>query len=216
MKTNQVLIRKMGNYTVKQRTCDSMFNATELLKQWNESTGMQKKIDHFFENNSSHEFIETIEKRENLNTRNSVYLKIRGKNGGTWMHPLLFIDFAMWINPSFKYDVLKFVYDELIKHRNDAGDAYRDMSKAISKIVDKSLLVFAIPEIARALNYVIFNSHEPQIRNKADEIKMKELLELEKDVCKLIDFGFIGSMDNLKSYLRKQWYLRWQPACLTA
>ena len=41
-----------------------------------------------------------------------VYLKTRGKyNGGTWMHPMLFIDFAMWINPSFKYDVLKFVYD---------------------------------------------------------------------------------------------------------
>lgn len=34
------------------------------------------------------------------------------------MHPLLFIDFAMWLNPAFKVKVLKFVYDELIKFRN--------------------------------------------------------------------------------------------------
>lgn len=47
--------------------------------------------------------------------RNSVVLQSRGNNVGTIMHPLLFIDFAMWLNPAFKYDVLKFVYDELRK-----------------------------------------------------------------------------------------------------
>lgn len=35
MKTNQVLERKMGESKVYQRTCDGMFNATILLKQWN-------------------------------------------------------------------------------------------------------------------------------------------------------------------------------------
>ncbi|MBC7407182.1 MAG: KilA-N domain-containing protein [Arcicella sp.] len=33
----------------------------------------------------------------------------KGVNAGTWMHPILFIDFAMWINPKFKVKVLKFV-----------------------------------------------------------------------------------------------------------
>lgn len=217
MKTNQVLVRQMGNYAVKQRTSDSMFNATELLKQWNEANGMKKEIGDYFDNKASKEFIQVIIERENLNKGNSPYLKIRGRqNGGTWMHPLLFIDFAMWINPEFKYDVLKFVYDELIKYRNDAGDAYRDMSKAVSKIVDKSITAVAIPEIARAVNYVIFNKHETQIRNTADEAKMKELFELEKDICKLIDFGFIANLDELKAYLRKQWNFRWRPKCLSA
>ncbi len=35
MKTNQILTRKMGSFDVKQRTKDSMFNATALLEQWN-------------------------------------------------------------------------------------------------------------------------------------------------------------------------------------
>ena len=35
MKTNQNMIRKMGDFEVVQRTKDGMFNATGLLKQWN-------------------------------------------------------------------------------------------------------------------------------------------------------------------------------------
>ena len=129
MKTNQNLIRKMGDFDIYQRTSDGMFNATELLKQWNKQNGMKKEIKDYFDNKAAKEFIQVIIDRENLNKGNSPYLKTRGReNGGTWMHPLLFIDFAMWINPAFKYDVLKFVYDELIKYRNDAGDAYRDIS----------------------------------------------------------------------------------------
>lgn len=27
----------------------------------------------------------------------------KGDNAGAWMHPILFVDFAMWINPKFKY-----------------------------------------------------------------------------------------------------------------
>lgn len=48
------------------------------------------------------------------------------------MHPLLFIDFAMWLNPAFKVKVLKFVYDQLIQYRNDAGDTYKEMAAQIA------------------------------------------------------------------------------------
>ena len=100
MKTSQVLTRPMGNFLVFQRTSDGFFNATALLKQWNASLGQKKSIAHYFENDATKQFVSVIESRENFKHRNSVYLKSRGKyNGGTWMHPLLFIDFAMWINP---------------------------------------------------------------------------------------------------------------------
>ena len=219
MKTNQVLTRKMGQFEVFQRTSDGMFNATTLLKQWNALSGQGKKLDHFFENQSTKEFISTIGNRENLHTQNSVYVKSRasrGSNAGTWMHPLLFIDFAMWINSEFKYDVLRFVYDQLVKYRHDAGDAYRELGAAISQIVDKSLLSKAMPELAKMLNYVVFNSHESRMRNKADESKMRELYELESDIVKLIGFGFIKNFAGIKSYLRQRWSERWQPKVLTA
>jgi hypothetical protein len=91
MKTNVTMTRKMGNFDVFQRTSDGMFNATALLKQWNNQSVSQRKLDNYFNSDKTKEFVNTIMKRENLNTPKMVYLKTRGKyDGGTWMHPLFF------------------------------------------------------------------------------------------------------------------------------
>ena len=212
MKTNQILTRPMGDFFVMQRTSDGMFNATELIKQWNDQSGMQKKLDHFFENSSTKEFIDAIISEENLNTRNSVYLKSRGKNGGTWMHPLLFIDFAMWLNPSFKVKVLKFVYDQLILFRNEAGDSYQELTKQIAKLVKKDLVSDAIQSVARGINYNVFGDHERNIRNKmAEESLMKDLVGFQKKITSLIDEGFLRSLEDVLKYLRLSWRRKYEP-----
>lgn len=225
MKTNQNLIRKMGEFQVIQRTEDGMFNATAILKQWNEKTGMKKEVADYFKNDNSKEFIQTIIEREFKETRNTleinntgnspvysnqevskVYVSRRGlMNGGTWMHPLLFIDFAMWINPSFKYDVLKFVYDELIKYRNEAGDAYRKMCEAVASISDKKDVSSNIQTTAKALNYICFGEHESMLRNKQEESSMKELVEFEKYIINLISDGVISKWNELYQFLVKKY-----------
>lgn len=203
----------MGEFEVTQRTSDGFFNATELLRQWNDKLGMQKTIAHFFENEASEELIQVIMEKENFKCRDSVYLKSRGKyNGGTWMHPVLFIDFAMWINPKFKYDVIKFVYDEMIKFRNEAGDNHREMAAAIQKIVSKDFMPTAIKKVSEAINWVVFNQHEKMIRNKfGEENKQRELAQLERKVTDLINDGFIVSYESLLNYLRRQYHMRNSP-----
>lgn len=196
-----------------------MFNATALIKQWNNNVNTQnsgclrkKDIDDYFNNKNTQLFIQTIIERENLNTPKMVYLKTRGKDGGTWMHPLLFIDFAMWINPAFKYDVLKFVADQMIKYRNNAGDAYRELSSAVATIVPKNEMKAKMRKVGEAVNWVIFNAHEKMLRNKeGDERKQRELWMFEKKVATLINEGFIRSFDGLISYLRRQWQSRNNP-----
>lgn len=225
MKTNQNLVRKMGEFEVTQRTSDGMFNATELMKQWNKENGMKKEIKDYFSNNSTKEFIAALILEENSNmgnsphlenTPNSVYLKSRGINGGTWMNPMLFIDFAMWLNPSFKVKVLKFVYDELIKYRNEAGDAYREMSEAVAKLSKKGETAQNIAKVAEAINYIAQNDHAKMIRNKADEGQMKEYVRIEKEVATLVTKGFIRSYPTLMEYLRDEWRRKYQPKVLTA
>ncbi len=220
MKTNQNLIRKMGEFDVIQRTSDGMFNATTLLKAWNNHSGQQKKLDHYFENNSTDEFVSALLSEENLDARNSVYVKSRasrGDNAGTWMHPLLFIDFAMWLNPTFKVKVLRFVYDQLIQYRNDAGDSYKEMASAICKIVPKGEQAKAIKEISMANNHIVYGTHEKEIRNKqAEEGKIKQLDELQTDISKLIGDGFICNYSSLLNYLRRKWTQKYQPKFITA
>lgn len=218
MKTNQNLIRKMGEFDVIQRTSDGMFNATTLLKAWNNHSGQSKEIKKFFENNATQEFVTALISEESLNGQNSAYLKSRGKyNGGTWMHPLLFIDFAMWLNPTFKVKVLRFVYDQLIQYRNDAGDSYKEMASAICKIVPKGEQAKAIKEISMANNHIVYGTHEKEIRNKhAEEGKIKQLDELQTDIVKLITDGFISNYDSLLNYLRRKWTQKHQPKFITA
>lgn len=218
MKTNQVMLRKMGSFNVTQRTKDGFFNATALLKQWNETSVSERKLSNFFASEKTDEFVKTIMERENLHTPKMVYVKSkasRGDNAGTWMHPMLFIDFCMWINPSFKYDVLKFVYDEMIKYRNDAGDAYRELGSAVSKIVSKDFMPRAMSKIGEALNWVIFNGHEKLLRNKnGEEQSLRELWQLERKIADLINEGFITTYDNLITYLRNQYQKRNVPLCM--
>lgn len=205
MKTNVVMIRKMGVFDVSQRTCDGMFNATELLKQWNSVSGMQKEVSKFFELNQTKEFLQILESEENLNTQNLAYLKTRGKYGGTWMHPYLFIDFAMWINPKFKLDVIRFVYDQLIQFRHSAGDNYKGLTGAIQRFKDVNY-----PQLAKGLNYIVFGKHADNLRQNATEEELKQLTELQKQFAFAVDMGYIKSFDELINEMRRIWHKKYQ------
>jgi len=144
MKTNQILTRTMGDYDVIQRTSDSYFDANALLRKWNSNPeNAQRKMEAFLESSNTKDFMDALTDEINLGHNspkigNQIVKKSKTKSGKAgrpidqvWMHPYLFIDFAMWLNPSFKVKVIKFVYDELIKYRNDAGDAYREMCLSV-------------------------------------------------------------------------------------
>lgn len=217
MKTNQVMIRPMGQFKVEQRTRDAMFNATMLLRQWNEANGDKKELKDFFRNESTKSFIDALIAEENLNGEKSPYLSARGKNGGTWMHPYLFVKFAMWLNPRFEVKVIKFVYDQMIEYRNEAGNAYRELGSAVSKIVSKDFMASAMSKIAEGMNYCVFGKHETLIRNQhGEEKKMRELFQFERKVADLINEGFLKSFEKTMAYLRKMWAKMQAPKLLEA
>ena len=196
--------RKLKDFDVYQRTKDGFFNATSLLKQWNKLNGAKKELKEFFENKGTDEFLEVFKNEEVANGGNSPYLATRGKQGGTWMHPILFIKFAMWLNPRFEYFVIRFVYDELIKYRHDAGDNYRTITRAAQQFDNVDF-----GKLAKALNYVVFNRHEPGIlRQNASQDQLKQLTELQRQLAFAIDMGYIKSFDELINELRRIWNMK--------
>ena len=219
METTVVLSRKMGEFEVTQRTSDGYFNANALLTQWNSvKENPTKKMAHFIENANTNEFIDTIQSRNSYHADFQSLIISKGRmtiNGRTqdkvWMHPFLFIDFSMWLSPEFKYDVIKFVYDELIKQRNDAGDAYKELASAIVKITPKKEIPTAMTKIAQALNFVCTNHHEREMRNQMDEPTMKEMVKLEQEIALLINVGHLTTIDNTINYLRNKWNAKYRP-----
>lgn len=196
MKTSVNMIRKMGTFKVTQRTKDSYFNATLLAKQWRESTGQRKDVSDFLRLDSTKEYASAIQ--NDTETREIPYLKKRGKYGGTWMHPYLFIDFAMWLNPNFKLKVIKFVYDQLIEYRNNAGDLYKGFTNAASKFPDVNY-----SQLAKGLNYIVFGHHERGIRQKATPEQLEELNDIQKQLAFAIDMNLIKSYQELIAKMRE-------------
>lgn len=164
MKTNQILVR--GNSAFVQRTKDKYFNATALSNAWNsdsnkelrESKGYKlRKLSSYKENDSMKEF-EAQLKKEGIE---KPMISTRGKGGATWMHPKLFIDFAMWVSVEFKSIAIDYVLDGLINSRNNAGDYYNEMTAAIIE------------------NHTKYNDSKPSYKIYTDEaIRIRKLLGL--------------------------------------
>lgn len=193
----------MGGLEVRQRTDTGMFNATSLLKEWNKRMKMKKEVSKFLALEQTKEFITVMEQEELLHTQKPAYVNSkasRGTSAGTWMHPFLFIKFAMWINPKFEYNVIKFVYDELIKNRHDAGDMYRTLSASVAKLKGCNF-----SEVAKALQWLVFNRTGKNLRQTATESELKELAETESQLSFAIDRGFIKTYQQLISTMRGMW-----------
>ena len=225
MKTNQIIKRPMGAFVVEQRTKDGMFNASCLLAQWNSvKSNPKREMAKFTDGAKIIEFMDAL-KEEIAQSQKcdmaeiEIIKEIKGKNtkkGKTpdivWMHPYLFIKFAMWINPRFEVQVIKFVYDQMIKFRNDAGDAYKDLSAAVSTLVSKEFMSSAMARISKGMNVLVFGEHYPAIRNdKGIETLQLELFELERKLAELINDGFIKSYDELIRYMLRKYYEKYTP-----
>nr|DAF27575.1 MAG TPA: KilA protein [Caudoviricetes sp.] len=208
MITNQIMKRPLADFTVEQRTKDGYFCLTGLLNNWNLKMGTKKELKDYFENKATQEFVKALADEENLHGDKSPYVKSKARldrGGGTWGHPLLFIDFAMWLNPHFKVKVLKFVSDQMLTYRNEAGDAYKQLSSAMSKICTPHQMKRYMPILGKGINYIVAGHHEHQLRNEyGTEEKQKECFELEKQVAMLVNEGFLKTPEDVANYLRRK------------
>ena len=110
----------------------------------------------------------------------------------------------MWLNPEFKYYVIRFVYDALMEYRNVAGDLYKGLSQSVSTLTHISYY-----RVAKGLNYIVFGKHEKGLRNNATVEQLKELNDIQKHLAFAIDIGLISSFKDLmdtmiKMYRKKQ------------
>ena len=108
--TEVFMQRNLAGIVVKQSNQTEMFNVTDLVDGFNElrkAEGLtEKRLLKYWENESTQEFIEALEKQ--TPEKGGLLKKVcRGKdNRGTWVHPAIFVDIAMWLNPEFKAKVM--------------------------------------------------------------------------------------------------------------
>jgi hypothetical protein len=130
MKTEVTMKRKLFGYEISQKSKTTFLSATDLVKagnEWRMLNGFDNfNLPEWFRNKKTKEFVKALEEKYG-----KVKISGRGRGKHTWVHPFLFIDIALAISPKLKIETYEWLYDHLLKYRNDSGDSFKKMSGAL-------------------------------------------------------------------------------------
>uniref|UniRef100_A0A6M3JZW1 Putative KilA-N domain-containing protein n=1 Tax=viral metagenome TaxID=1070528 RepID=A0A6M3JZW1_9ZZZZ len=193
MKTSQIMLRDLNGVKIRQNHKTSFFNANDLLDLYNERNNENKRLQDYFDNESTKRTktailkeIQNIANQRDL--ENGLIETKRGKNGGTWVHPYLFIDLAMWLSPEFKVTCIKWIFDNLIEFRDQCGDGFKEVNDALFNR-KPNLSPFEYANEAKLINKLVFGNPDRGQRNGASEEQLQLLKALQRADIKLINEG---------------------------
>jgi len=219
MKTAVVMQRQFNGKAIRQNSKTAFLNLNDLMECYlEENPKSSKKVENYMRLQQTSEFAETIRESlleaNNQNTHKNgdfvlplvepleVFETKRGKNGGTWVHPYLFLDFAMWLNPRFKLWAMSIIEDKLIELRNEDGDRFKDMMfalKASGAVSPREYMKECL-----MLNNIVFGNSSKEQRNSASPDQLSLLNKLQKYNAHLISqgIGFILRKKECENFLK--------------
>lgn len=121
----------------------------------------------------------------------------RGENKRVMCNPYIWVLIAMELNPQLYAKVVTWLTDKLIINRIEAGNFYKTLSGALTKIQTPDYKGIAIE-----LNKKIFGRHEVGIRNTASKEELEELTRLEDRVAFAIERGYVKTNDQVIDAIR--------------
>ncbi len=147
---------------------------TKIANHYRSNKGLPKaKWVKYKDSKKAKEFFNTLMMDENI--AEIITIK-RSRTPETWVHPLVFFDYAMWLSADFKVFVYKWLYDNLVVFRDDSGNSYKEMSKVLfdTQGYEPTKGAVMISSLARAikrdLDWHEWNTASPDILKKRDAI----------------------------------------------
>ena len=183
MKTAVIMKRNLLGGEISQHSKSEMFSATDLVKignKWRIANDLDPfTMKSWLQNKSTKEFIVELEGKYG-----KVKMASRGKGGHTWMHPLLFIDMALAISPKIKLEAYEWLFDNLIRFRNESGDSYRAMCGVLfARARNKAHFYQYVQEVARKVKLTCNVTDW----NQASEDQLKLRDKLHNNIALLAD-----------------------------
>lgn len=180
MKTNQIMEsvdRELCGFIIKQRTKDEYFNLNNIIFATEEI--IRKETQKMFRINF-HDFL----KQENiqkfliaLESETGMKPYIKGaKNRDAWIHPYFAIKILTHFNPRFEVKVYKWLWDYLIKNRNNSGDSYNIMCGSLYRYSsNKSEFPLNIKRVSSKIKELVgcndWNTATEEQLRKRDELQ---------------------------------------------
>ena len=199
--------RELNGVIIRQRTCDKYFclnDATILITKWKTENGkgsVLTKPEKYFSLDSTKSFIEIIKMREGVEP----HIRSRGRGKLTWIHPHLFLDYLLWGNPHFKYEVYSWIMDNLIKNRIKSGDSWTKMKGVLHEhCKNKAEFSRNIAKLAQRIRELIGFEGENWSEATSAQLEMRDKLhELIADLAETLHDSQRGTSLALKTFKNK-------------
>ncbi len=177
MKTQVIMKRELFGEPISQQSETGLLSANDMVRAGNRwrAANSQPLFDmsQWFKVGSTKEFVEKLRSEFE-----HVHEATRGRNGQTWVHPFLFIDMALAMDPALKVEVYSWMFDNLLENRDDSGDSYKLACASIDQLVkDKRKVQEAILRMAcqvrQACGVVSFEAWQLATQ---DQLKHRDML----------------------------------------
>lgn len=111
----QIIEREWKGLLIGQQKRNGFINATQLAKAYWQATGIQKKPSHWQENKRTQESIAYLANVTGIPSTDLVVVIQGGdpSEQGTWIHPDLGVNFAVWLSVELEFIVFGWVKDWL-------------------------------------------------------------------------------------------------------
>jgi len=189
MKTNQIMKREFMGGAVEQEHKTGYFcinDLTIIANKYRKNQGLpEARWDKYKDSKKTKEFFHSLMKEEQVA---DIIRTTRGRNGKTWVHPLVLIDYMMWLSPDFKVKALKWLNDNLLIFRDKSGDSYKKLASYLQKredIISIASIGVILPKIARFIKSTL----KVNDWNEATELQLKQRDEIHKNFIMLLDAG---------------------------
>jgi len=204
MKTGVLMKRELFGREISQNSKNEFFSATDLVKagnRWRAENELNPiSFNDWYNNKTTQDFVRELESQYGI-----VRISGRGRGVHTWVHPYLFIDLALSINPKLKITVYSWLYDNLIQYRNDSGDSYKKMCGALYNTVsNKSAFHKVITDVASKIkvecnvtDWQEASEKQLKLRDKIHEY-VALLSDVLKDIPNVIDVAIKKARQELK------------------
>lgn len=182
--------RNLLGGVVRQNHKSGMLNANDLHKIGNDLRDRtklsEKQMAAYFNLDSTSELINEICLVENIGT-DDVKASKKGKYGGTWINPILFVDMAMWYSPQLKVKIIQWVIDGLLDARDDSGNSFKQMNGVLKDQFPSEFCALKAQEAAKTIAAECRVGSGPDKWQKASEDQLKTRAKIQEAVIIIAD-----------------------------
>jgi len=206
MKTVQILKRDFMGGVVQQKHDSGFFcinDLTSIANKYRKNQGLpEAKWEKYAKAKKTQEFMRSLMKQENIA---DIVIAGKGRYSKTWVHPLVFFDYAMWLSPDFKIKVYEWLYDNMTIFRDESGESYKKLAGIVREHYTVAQVGLAMQNIARAIKRDLgvsdWNNTTPKKLQQRDEIhkSLSMLLKAKVDLKTAYALALEGVQENKDS-----------------